>query len=207
MLQSLERQRMIWWMWFHFWEEMRDWSESERQHEEGKWANRFRQKHTPPPRQPPLLGEITVPMATQLIAWKLLWLWVPWQHIIFHYFGVKSLPALWLCVFCTWQWDGTPHSVMSFFLLHLVFNFLLLLFLILERKSSTRTPALWIESCLVLTHKQRPLLSMCVTTASGQQQVGTYWVSTHNDLIFTGPYSNWAGLSPCNMRIIALLAC
>lgn len=123
MLQSLERQRMIWWMWFHFWDEMRDWSESERQHEEGKWANRFRQKYTPPPRQPPLLGEITVPMATQLIAWKLLWLWVPWQHIIFRYIGVKSLPALRLCVFCTWQWDGTPHSVMSFFLLHLVFTF------------------------------------------------------------------------------------
>lgn len=43
-------------------------------------------------------GEITVPMATQLIA-KLLRLWVPWQHVILHYIGVMSLPVM-FCVCC-----------------------------------------------------------------------------------------------------------
>lgn len=28
-------------------------------------------------------GEITVPMATQQIAWRLLWLWAPWQRILY----------------------------------------------------------------------------------------------------------------------------
>lgn len=45
-----------------------------------------------------VLGEITVPMATQLIA-KLLRLWVPWQHVILHYIGVISLPVM-FCVCC-----------------------------------------------------------------------------------------------------------
>ena len=84
----------VWW---------RDWSESERQHE-GKWINTPFSKillslHLSLflPFNQPLSSEITVPMATQLIAWKLLWLWVPWQHITFHYTGVKSLPASLCC--------------------------------------------------------------------------------------------------------------
>lgn len=37
-------------------------------------------------------------MATQLIALKLLWLWVPWQHITLHYTGVKSPNVFVLCI-------------------------------------------------------------------------------------------------------------
>lgn len=80
----------------------RDWSESERQHE-GKWVNTqvYTEKYSflSFAFNQPLSSEITVPMATQLIAWKLLWLWVPWQHITLHYAGVKSLPASLCCGF------------------------------------------------------------------------------------------------------------
>lgn len=51
----------------------------------------------------PVLGEITVSIATQLIA-KLLMLWVPWQQIILHYIGVMSLPVMLFCV-CYMQYS------------------------------------------------------------------------------------------------------
>lgn len=44
----------------------------------------------PPFLKQSLLGEITVPMATQLIAQKWLWLWMPWQHVKLHYTVLKS---------------------------------------------------------------------------------------------------------------------
>lgn len=58
----------------------------------------------------PLSGEITVPMATQLIAWKLLWLWVPWQHITLHYTGVKSLPVSLCCVLFAYTYTSSAPS-------------------------------------------------------------------------------------------------
>lgn len=63
----------------------RDWSETERQHE-GKSVNTQVQTEKYSSLflsfNRPLICEITVPMATQLIAQKLLWLWEPWQHIV-----------------------------------------------------------------------------------------------------------------------------
>lgn len=45
-----------------------------------------------PPFSLTLSGEITVPMATQQIAWRLLWLWAPWQRIL--YAGGSLSPSL-----------------------------------------------------------------------------------------------------------------